>query len=390
MNDDILPICSRLSRRQFLRWAGAGTGVLIAGCNNSGGQLALPVVSEQVVPAAYADAGRVVVVHDSRATTWDGTQTWYGSEGFVDQARVDAMVRAGVLAFADRETEPLAWQKLLPGYAAGRATAVKINENNAGRGGNVIDPLPQLLTALTRTLTAGGVAQADIWFIDPSRTIDDRVARPVKTAFPGVRFYGAAATGYSGACTYTSTDPGLVISHAGAASSRFPDQLGACSYLIHMPILKAHGMAGVTFTYKNLFGLFESSTISKFHDSFFLETDNPMVEIWRNKNVGGKTVLILADAVYGNWENNYSVPSPWTKSFGAELWPKRIFLSRDPVAMDSVLYDFLQWQRQDLDAKYEAYLREAWRAGQGVRDHWSGPSDRKYSSLTFIEREMAA
>lgn len=392
MNDDLLPGCSRrLSRRQFLRWAGAGTSVLLAGCKNSSGTPpAMPVVPEQVVvPVTYADAGRVVAVRDGRVTSWSGNETWYGSDSFVDQSRLDAMLREGLLTFTGAGSEAQAWQKILPGYRTGMPVAVKINENNAGKGGNIIDPLPQLLKTLARTLTAGGVAQADIWFIDPSRVIDDRVAQPAKTAYPGVSFYGESGTAYSGACTYTSGDPGLLIPHAqpGIAGSRLPDQLGSCSYLIHVPILKAHGMAGVTFTYKNLYGLFERSTISKFHESFFLEANNPMVEIYRNGNVGGKTVLILADAVYGNWENNYSAPTPWSKAFGSELWPKRIFLSRDPVAMDSVLYDFLQWQRQDLNGKQEAYLREAWRAGQGIRDHWNNTTDRKYSLIEFVERD---
>lgn len=382
------------SRRTFLTWWGAGTALLLAACKSGNNETFFgnPVVSEQTGTASFAGASRVVVVRDGRVTTWDGVQAWYGSDSFVDQARIDGMVREGVVALTGADSEASAWRALLPGYSAGSRVAVKMNENNAGRGGNVIDPLPQLLKSLVRGLRTAGIAEADIWFLEPSRAIDERVAQPVKAAYPGVLFYGASATAYSSACTYTASSTGLMIDHAqaGVARSRLPDQLGQARYLIHLPILKAHGMAGVTLTYKNLFGLFEPSTISKFHNSFSLENGNPLVEIYANGNVGGKTALILADAVYGSWTNNYSEPQPWSRAFGGDRWPKRIFLSRDPVAMDSVLYDFLQWQRQDLTTGQEAYLREAARRGQGIRDHWNNPTERKYALITLVEKEMPA
>jgi uncharacterized protein (DUF362 family) len=100
-----------------------------------------------------------------------------------------------------------------------------------------------------------------------------------------------------------------------------------------MPIIKAHGFAGITLTYKNLVGLFQRSTIPKFHDHFFNTSNNPLIEIYANANVGGKTCLVIGDGIYGNWINNYTAPIRWSL-FGND-WPKRIFFATDPVAIDN-------------------------------------------------------
>ncbi len=380
------------SRRDFFKYAGAAA-LLLTGCRDSK-KADFPPVSPGAnsVPAGQSPSRRVVAVHDPLVSTWDGVQSWYGSDSFVNQQRVDAMVKEALLSLTGETSEAAAWRQINPRYLQGNKISVKINENNSGNGGNVIDPLPQLLTALAGSLKAGGVDEADIWFLDPSRTIDDRIARPVKAAYPGVVFFGSQATAYSSACTYSSSDPGLIVIHGdrSIAPSRLPDQLGESTSLIHMPIMKAHGYAGVTLTYKNLFGLFESSTIPKFHNSFFTTINNPLVEIYSNKHVGGKTVLIIGDGVYGNWESNYTAPTPWNKAFGSDLWPKRIFASQDPVAMDCVLYDFLNWQRQDLTLQQETYLVLAANASQGRRDHWNNPTDRHYSRFDFLQLTLPA
>lgn len=388
MKDKTEKPCTNMlcSRRAFLK-CGAAACLFLAGCggDNSGNPEPLNADQTDQEPGS----SRVVVVHDDAVTTWDGKQIWYGSDSFVRQDRLDEIVKEGVMALTGQASETAAWTRIIPGYSKGKKIAIKPNANNAGGGGNVIDPLPQLLKALVKGLKSGGVDESDIWFIEPSRKMNDRVTEPVKTAYPGVSFYGAYTTEYSSACTYDSPDPGLIIGHAapGLNNSRLPDQLAFSTYLIHMPILKAHGMAGITLTYKNLFGLFEPSTIPKFHTLLFNTDDSPFVEIYGNSHVGGKTVLIIGDGIYGNWVNNYTEPRRWTV-FGDNDWPKRIFFSRDPVAIDCVMYDFLQWQRQDLDEHDETSLIAGAEANQGTRDHWNNPIEKKYGVIDFVQRDM--
>jgi hypothetical protein len=365
------------SRRTFLKYTGATAGLLLSKLGEG-----------KEVFAHGTSGNRVVAVKDRNLTTWNGSDYWYGSDSFVSQTRLDDILIEGVKSLTGQSTELAAWNQIIPNYSNGNKIAIKMNENNGGIGGNVIDPLPQLLKALIRGLKARGIAESDIWFIEPSIRVDDRLAQPVKSAYPGVTFYGAYATAYSAACTYTSSDPSLTISHGNPniPNSKLPDQLASSTYLIHMPITKAHGLAGVTLTYKNLIGLFQRSTIQKFHNYFFNTTNNPLVEIYANSNVGGKTVLIIGDCVYGNWVDNYTAPSRWS-TFGND-WPKMVLFATDPAAIDCVMYDFLNWQNPRT-AQHETYLVQAAIANQGTRDHWNNPTDKTYSVIDFVQRDMA-
>ena len=115
-------------------------------------------------------------------------------------------------------------------------------------------------------------------------------------------------------------------------------------YLINMPIMKKHGSAGVTLGFKNHFGSFEHCDYV--HWSVALDNGNytpdynGLVDIYNNPHIKDKTVLTVGDALYAARFNNYDeVPSPWP-SFDDQS-PNSLFFSIDPVAIDSVMVDFL-------------------------------------------------
>jgi hypothetical protein len=119
--------------------------------------------------------------------------------------------------------------------------------------------------------------------------------------------------------------------------------------------------------------------------------------------LGGRTLLSLIDALYGGYEW-HGRPYKWnTKPFCGD-WPSSLFASLDPVAIDSVAYDFLleEWPhivaKAELQGGAEDYLHEAAladnppsgtfydpnRDGQaptslGVHEHWNNPVDKLYS-----------
>jgi len=76
--------------------------------------------------------------------------------------------------------------------------------------------------------------KSDVWFIEPSIGIDDRIAQPVKSAYPGVAFYGAYETAYSSACTYNSSDPSLA-SITETLIYQVPNYRSACFFNIPHP-----------------------------------------------------------------------------------------------------------------------------------------------------------
>jgi uncharacterized repeat protein (TIGR01451 family) len=125
-----------------------------------------------------------------------------------------------------------------------------------------------------------------------------------------------------------------------------------------------------------------------------------LVDLMGHEGLGGKTLLYLIDGLFGGrrW---YSEPSKWAMPPFDGGWPSSLFLSMDPVAIDSVARDFLsqQWPEDVLmNEGVEDYLHEAALADNppsgtkydpegdgtamaslGVHEHWNNPDDKQYT-----------
>ena len=130
-------------------------------------------------------------------------------------------------------------------------------------------------------------------------------------------------------------------------------------------------------------------------------TYRTLVDLIGHDHIGGKTLLYLVDALYGGkgWDGT---PYKWNLApFGGD-WPSSLFVSQDPVAIDSVGYDFLlaEWPQEVSIAEGGAqdYLHEAALAENppsatfydpegdgtvmtslGVHEHWNNAVDKQYS-----------
>jgi len=178
-------------------------------------------------------------------------------------------------------------------------------------------------------------------------------------------------------------------------------------YLINLALLRGHGNYGVTFTAKNHFGSM------RFPDSPWgpgplhhygsldvpLGTYSCLVDLIGSEHLGGKTLLYLIDALYPAVDNSGEVIR--FKSFG-EDWCSSLFASQDPVAIDSVGFDFLRAEPESIYVQrgrgLDNYLHEAALAGHppsgtfydpdgdgvalatlGVHEHWNDPGKKQYS-----------
>lgn len=369
------------SRRDFLKYTGSAAAFCLTG-QWWGSKKAF---TQRTV------GERVVVVNDNHSTTWDGSEIWFGSNTCVNQERVDNMVKQGIISLTGEFSELDAWTSLFPTVSATTKVGIKVNGNNfeLGTGNNVIDWTPQVVNAVIKGLKARGFSEANIYILEPSIGRTTAYCGIVISLYPNVKIYG---NGWQGspylASTYSSSDSSLIITHSDpriATPSKYPDQFLDIDYLIQMPQLKAHGFAGVTFTYKNLLGCLVRSTIGRLHDHLLQLNNNPLVDLYANSHIIDKTKLIIGDGIYGNHYNNMSISTKWSV-FGND-WPKRIFLATDPVAIDCVMYDFLDWQ-SERNAMHENYIICAANAGQGTRDHWKNTVDRVYSDIDLVERDM--
>jgi uncharacterized protein (DUF362 family) len=330
--------------------------------------------------------GRVVQVRDPDATYWDYATGWYGD--YVDQDRVDAMVTAGLLELTGENTIVGAWSRLIPDFEPGKKLAIKVNFNNAGPDppDNDIDALIHPVNALLDGLLAFGFEPSDICVYDvthayhngemPQRFIDG-------CEYPGVEFvkYVGNPEAFSDTAVVHFDPPSGSISDRPLARC-----LVDADYLISMPILKRHDYAGVTLSFKNHFGTIDNCLLV--HDHVFIQVPgydpsyNGLIDLYLNHHVGGKTVLVLCDGLYGNYQHLWGVPPPWPQ-FGNDA-PSTIVLGADPVAVDCVCHDIL-YREGTINDRSDDYLVLAGNLGLGVFEHESAPGEYSLIDFRYLE-----
>lgn len=367
---------------------------------------------------ASTTSSRVVWVHDEDATNWDYGDDYFGREEYVDQNVVNNMTDQGLMALTGTSSVAEAWRELIPNYQPGQTIAIKVNlnsnwdyvcghrcETNCDYHQLRINALPQPVNALIRGLKQIGVVERDIWVYEASKPITGRFMERITNLYPSVRFFdtddcrenagwGDSVVGFH--------PPGGIDD---PPTQELTNVLVNADYLINMPIMKKHGGAGVTLSFKNHFGSIQScwelhdwvyGPGTQYSGDHYSSVYNPLVEICQNPNIVNKTVLTVGDGLYGDKCSNVEKPELWD-TFGDDS-PNSLFFSTDPVAIDSVMYDFLQaekceghWEPVPLDEGLDwpdDYLPLAEAAGLGVFEHgepWRGSDG--YTRIDFIRCE---
>ena len=398
--------------------------------------------------------GRVVWVYDADATNENCHPSRYGDGYFLDkncdQAVVDRMLNDAILKLTNEPTLGKSWESLFRyfnsthgkgevGYSEGEDIFIKINSVHANKGdmksdGSIrntnsygkVDTSPHVVLALLKHLVnKAGVPEKNIYVGDPMRHMYKHCFDKYLNAFPNIK---CITTGrQSGLLHATSRSPksvwysddGRVM--ADARSDEVYDQIHDADYVINIPALKGHRWGGVTFFAKNHFGSHTRSSAVHLHKGL-MRTDynKPLrlgyqkyrvfVDLMAADHLGGKTLLYLMD---GLWATSYEHDPP-VKFQSAPFnndWSSSIFVSQDPVAIESVCLDFMQaeFQEEDESANPPRYTYVQWDGvddylhqaadsswwpedvaydpdndgevigSLGVHEHWNNPVDKKYS-----------
>jgi len=404
----------RLTRRQFLfGMLAALGGAMLAGLRRFIG-LAAPGEPADMVPRVYLpliarnypppESSRVVHVHDPDATSWSFSSSSYYWQ-HVSQSAVDRMVEEGLKTLTGTASVQEAWLQLLPNYQPGQVIAIKVNFNNAPNcsdADNVIDALIEPVNSLIATLKAFGVPERDIWIFDALRALPDRFVG--RLLYGDVRLFDSRSKGCREDATFVSDDPHAEVSfqHPNLTNRRLTDVVINADYLINMPIMKDHGISGVTLGFKNHFGTIDrvvGGSPDDLHiyinpsDYRYSPDYNPMLDIYLNPHIRDKTVLTVGDGLYGALGNTNVEPSRWS-TFGNDA-PNSLFFSRDPVAIDCVMLDILDAEPtshpQRSGGHADDYLELAEEAGLGTferGDPWQTPYGSGYSRIEYLRIEL--
>ena len=382
--------------------------------------------------------GRVVWVHDPDATDWEGPgdgHPWESSH--TNPARVRQMISRAIQELTGVDGDTVAWDKLFRyfnkthgkrnvGYKRGEKIVIKVNFVGFiwTHGGvdsdnysleskrDYMNTSPQMLIALLRQLVnTVGVRQADIAIFDSLAYFANEYYNIFRKEFPNIRCvdhtgeFGRIKSKQSSIPLYWSCNP------KGYKQDYAPVSFAEADYIINFANLKAHTGSGVTLCAKNHYGSLIRWPAQRgyydMHPSAFskkVKVYRPLVDLMGHSHIGSKTVLYLIDGLYCGIHpiDMDRGPRRWKSYPFNGDWTSSLFASQDPVAIDSVGFDFLRAEYDSYPRKsgVDDYLHEAALAhnppsgtfydpdhsgnvkrltGLGVHEHWNNPKDKKYS-----------
>ncbi len=432
-----------LARRSYVlavMCLAVGIGALWLAVSSTGEKLALAEPQAANEPMGVAQGiypGRVVWVHDPEATDWDrpgNGHPWESSH--TNQERVCQMMSQALREVTGQASDAAAWDRLFKyhnktrgkgevGYKPGEKVVIKVNfvgfiwthggvnkdTYKLDRTSDYMNTSPQMLIALLRQLVnTVGVKQADIAVCDSLAYFANEYYEILHGEFPDVRCldhggkFGRVKMEQSSVPLYWSCKP------QRSKQDYVPVSFAEADYLINFANLKAHTGAGVTLCAKNQYGSLvrwpaEKGYYDMHGSAFSKETGiyrNP-VDLMGHSHTGGKTVLYLIDGLYCGIHPTDMDKGPrrWQSHPFNGDWTSSLLASQDPVAIDSVGFDFLYAEYDRAREKgVDDYLHEAALADNppsgtfydpdhasdvkrlpslGVHEHWNNPKEKKYS-----------
>ncbi len=312
-----------------------------------------------------AKPGRVVWSHNPRSVRWNGKGYWWKTEHFNEKV-ITKMFRNSIASLGDAEQAKTGWEKLFQAqnmrrgkgkwkYKKGQKIAIKANINGSG----VFDDddsgktkmsytnpvlLKVLLTSLVRD---AGVAASDITVYDVSRIFPAYMIKMcTKGELKGVHFVGR-----NNGAADKKKPINWSYSFRGAVNY-LPTCVTEAEYVINFANLKGHSY-GITLCGKNHFGSFingnemrppEGANLHQFLTMDEMGVYSPLVDLMANYELGGKTVLYMLDALIcapSEGDDITGDNARWRQSPFNGKYTSSIFISQDPVAIDSVGADFL-------------------------------------------------
>ncbi len=242
--------------------------------------------------------------------------------------------------------------------------------------------------------------------------------------FPNVKYLDKNTTDF-GRTLVKYTEKELLFYSDKRQTDKLYDVIEEADYLINMTNFKSHMIAGISLTAKSHFGDIGRATAGHLHYShpavgragMYANTGygkyRVFVDIMGSKYLGQNTLIWIVEGLFGGGSSEIKGPVKYFMSPFNNDWSNSIFMSLDPVAIESVGYDFLrtEWNGERIhdavnnQSEFQAningvddYMHQAadpanWPEGiiydpdntgtpvpvLGVHEHWNNPNDKQYT-----------
>lgn len=237
----------------------------------------------------------------------------------VDSGRLLQMLDRSMQSLYATDAPLAAWKKVIrPGEVVG----LKVN----GLSGVGMTTSVLLVASICERLGEAGVPPKDIVIWDRLNTDLESAGFHIDSRRDRIRTIGNDTLGYEDE-----------LATFGGVGSRLAKTLTqVCDAVINLPVLKDHGIAGVTIALKNMFGAIHNP--NKYH----LNAGDPYIaDVNMLPPIRQKVRLHICDATTAQYEGGPSFKPQWT-------WPfNGLIVSTDPVALDSVGWQILERKRAE-------------------------------------------
>jgi uncharacterized protein (DUF362 family) len=302
-----------LDRRKFLAGS-AGAGIGLAALAAGGASLSQFLMGDRSEAAeASSDASRVALVRSEKVFQ-------PGDDG-PNAEQVAWMLAAGMGSLFDTENPSEVWRNL---FKPDDVVGIKVNCIAAPQ----LATHPRVVAAIVSELKRASVPEENIIIWDRKNNELQRAGYTLNLDGPGVRCYGTKRkVGYEEKTTTKG-------SFSGRLSKILTQRITA---LINVPILKDHGMAGVTISMKNHYGSFHNPR--QHHAN---HGDPYIADLNSIDAIKDKTRLIVCDATRAlcNGGPGYKPAFTWRYS--------GMLVATDPVALDTVGAGIINERREEI------------------------------------------
>jgi uncharacterized protein (DUF362 family) len=274
------------------------------------GLLAGGVASAWVAGVAATQKSKVVIARDPALRAAGGSP---------DSARVVKLLDRAMQSFYGGDSALDAWKKVVrPGEVVG----LKVN-CLSGRGNSTSTVLVE---AICQRLQQAGIPPKDMVIWDRLNSDLESAGYRVASRKDRIRCVGNDTAGY---------DTELVV--YGSAGSLVSNTVAkTCDAIINLPVLKDHGIVGVTLALKNLFGAIHNP--NKYHTN---AGDPYVADVNTFPAIRQKVRLTICDGITAQYEGGPSYMPQWS-------WPfNGLMVARDPVALDYTGWQILERKRAE-------------------------------------------
>jgi uncharacterized protein (DUF362 family) len=242
----------------------------------------------------------------------------YKDDGELNRKRVSKLLEKALEKFFGGEAVDGLRELFHPGEIIG----IKIN----GLSGRMMSTSVPVVYSLIELLSRAGIKKNKIVIWDRFNRDLKRAGYTINYRGQGPLCYGTDAAGFDQQL--------LVYRSIGSLITRIITN--HCDSIINIPVMKDHGIVGVTLSMKNFFGAIHNP--NKYH----INAGNPYVaDLYSHALIRKKVKLTILDGLMAQYEGGPPYHPQWTWKYSGFL------LSEDPVALDYTAWRIIEGKRRE-------------------------------------------